>query len=115
MASKQSKKTISIEKMQRFSNFTAHLPNIEIIKENAYSEFKEIKHNLTKSIVLNEMRPGLMHWTTRLETYINEYGLCFKKSDHISLIQLYVEVMNTPDIDFIIINLCLNILVDLLK
>lgn len=115
MTSKQSKKSISAEKMQRFSHYTAHLPNIETVKENAYSDFKEIKQNLTKAILLNEIRPGFMHWTTRLETYINEYGLCFKKRDHVCLIQLYLEVLNTEDIDFILINVCLNILVDLLK
>ncbi len=108
-------KTHSFDKMQKFNAYARLLPNQQELRTYAYSEFKEIKNNLAKSVVLNELRPGLMHWTTRLQTFINEYGICFKKTDHISLIQFYLEVIHSPNIDFGIINICLSILVELLK
>jgi len=108
-------KTHSFDKMQRFSAYASLLPNQPQLRANAHAELKEIKQNLAKSVVLNELRPGLMHWTTRLQTFINEYGICFKKSDHISLIELYLEIIHTPGIDFAIISICLTILVELLK
>ena len=101
--------------MQKFSQYTAHLPYIDRIRENAHHELDEIKHNLTKSIVLNEIRPGLMHWTNRLQTFLNEYGFCFKKSDHVSLIQLYLDLVFTSELDLVVVSICLSVLVDLMK
>ena len=101
--------------MQKFNQYTAHLPYIDRIKENAHNELEEIKHNLTKSIVLNELRPGLMHWTNRLQTFLNEYGFCFKKNDHVSLIQLYLDLVFTSELDLVVVSICLSVLVDLLK
>ena len=105
----------SFDKMQKFNKYTAHLPNLDLVKANALQELKEIKQNLTKAIVLNELRPGFMHWSNRLQTFINQYGICFKKKDHIALIEIYLEMIFTPNIDLGIVCICLTVLVELLK
>jgi hypothetical protein len=115
MAKTEHNKKISLEKIQRFNQFTAKLPNLDLIRANALQEFKDIRQNLTKAVVLNELRPGFMHWSTRLQTFINEYGICFKKTDHIIIIELYLDIIFTPDIDLGIVSISLAVLVELLK
>lgn len=104
-----------LEQYQNVNQFIRHLPHFEMIRENAHAEFELIKANLAKSIALNELRPGLVHWTNRLQTFINEYGLFFNKTDHIKLIKIYLSVIATPQIDLTIVDLCFSILIELLK
>lgn len=104
-----------LEDFQYVNHFLKHLPYFDKIKVNAFNEFEQIKSNLAKSIILNEIRPGLVHWTNRLQTFINEYGLFFTKKDHIKLIKIYLEIIYTPDVDLVIVDLCFSILVELLK
>lgn len=115
MAKNELNKKLSLDKIQKFNQYTAKLPNLELIKANAFQEFKDIRQNLSKAIILNELRPGFMHWSTRLQTFINEYGICFKKTEHIMLIELYLEVIFIPDIDLGIVSIGLAVLVELLK
>ncbi len=100
---------------QNVNQFVKHLPYFDKIKINALEELNLIKQNLAKTIVLNELRPGLVHWTTRLQAYINEYGLCFTKQDHLNLIKIYIELISTENIDLTIVDLCFSTLVELLK
>jgi hypothetical protein len=100
---------------QNVNQFLKQLPYFDKIKSNALNEFERIRLNLSKTIVLNELRPGLVHWTNRLQTYINEYGLFFKKEDHIQLIKIYLEIIATKNIDLTIVDLCFSILIELLK
>jgi hypothetical protein len=100
---------------QFVNQFIKHLPYFNKIKENAFNELELIRTNLAKSILLNEIRPGLVHWTNRLQTFINEYGLFFSKSDHLRFIKIYLEIIATPEIDLVVIDLCFSILVELLK
>lgn len=115
MATNEQNKKLSLDKIQKFNEYTAKLPNLELIKANAFQEFKEIRQNLSKAIIINELRPGFMHWSTRLQTFINEYGICFKKVDHVMLVELYLEVIFTPDVDLGIVGIGLAVLVELLK
>lgn len=101
--------------MQRINQFVKHLPNLDKIKENAQSELNQIKLNLAKSIVLNELRPGLMHWSNRLQTYVNEYGLYFSKKEHLEFIEIYLNLTLTPNIDLVMVNLFLSTLIELIK
>ena len=103
------------EKSQKFNQFVKHLPFLEKIKENSNNELSQIKLNLAKSIVLNELRPGLMHWTNRLQTFINEYGLNFSKKDHLDFIEIYLHLTLTKDIDLVMVHLFLSTLIELLK
>ena len=97
------------------NKYLAHLPFNDKVLKNASAEFAEIKKNLFESILLNELRPGLVHWTNRLRTYLQEYGYHFSKTDLISLIKIYMELVKTPHIDLAIIDLSFEILTHLFK
>ncbi len=101
--------------IQKVDVFARQLPNFSKVKVNAFQSFNELKHNLSRVILLNEIRPGFFHWTNRLIIFIHEYGLFFTKEDHIRLVKLYIQVMLTPDIDLPVVDLCFQVLTDLLK
>lgn len=90
-------------------------PNYPIVKEEAKLKFQLITENLIKSIFHNELRPGLIHWSQQLESYISEFGLYFTKDEHLNLIHLYLELLYTPDLDLSIIDYICNILNKLLQ
>ncbi len=101
--------------LQKVDIFLQQLPNFDKIKANAFQAFEEINLNLSQCLIMNEIRPGFVHWTNRLIIYIHEYGLFFTKQQHLKLINLYIQMMLTPDIDLPIVDLCFQILTDLLK
>jgi proteasome activator subunit 4 len=91
------------------------LPYFDKIKTSARASFAEIQNNICVSIALNEIRPGLIHWSNRLIVFVHEYGLFFTKSDHLQLIKLYLELTLTPELDLPTVEVCLNVLFELLK
>ena len=101
--------------LQKVDIFLQQLPFFDKVKSCGFKTFEEIKKNLAKSIVFNEIRPGFGHWTNRLIVFINEYGLFFTKEDHIKLIKLFINVILTPHIDLPIVQICLQVLNELLK
>lgn len=101
--------------LQRVDMFLQQLPYFEQTKQYAFATFDEIKRNLAESIVHNEIRPGFTHWTNQLIVFIHEYGLFFSKQEHIKLIKLYLNVVQTPDIDLPTIDFCFAALYELLK
>ena len=101
--------------LQKVDIFLQQLPYFDQIKESGFESFEEIKRNLTESIVLNEIRPGFLHWTNRLIVFIHEYALFFTKEDHIRFIRLYLNVIQTPNIDLSTVDFSLNALTELLK
>ena len=101
--------------LQKVNNFVRHLPYFEKIKKNAFDDLEALKKNITESLLLNELRPGFVSWTNRLIIFIHEYGLFFTKEDHIKFIKIYIDVMLTPNLDLPIVDLCLQVLTDLLK
>lgn len=53
---------------QKINPYIKAFPNFQtVIKSEAKNYFQEIKQNLVKAIYYNETRPGLLHWTNRLE------------------------------------------------
>jgi proteasome activator subunit 4 len=104
-----------MSEFQKMNQYIQHLPNNDTVILNANNEFLTIKENICKSILLNELRPGLVHWTSRLLSYLNEYGFYFNKSDHLNLIQIYTNLITTPKIDLLIVEQCLKMLTQLLK
>ena len=101
--------------LQKVDVFLQQLPYFERIKANAFESFEEIKKNLCESLVLNEIRPGFLHWTNRLIVFIQEFGLFFTKADHIKLIKIYLRVVQTLDLDLSAVDFCFNALTELLK
>ncbi len=44
--------------IQKVDVFARQLPNFSKVKVNAFQSFNELKHNLSRVILLNEIRPG---------------------------------------------------------
>ena len=101
--------------LQKVNIFVQQLPYFEKIKANAFQSFKEIQKNILESLAINEIRPGFVHWSNRFIIFIHEYGLFFTKEEHIKFIKLYIEVMLTPDIDLPTVDICFDVLEELLK
>jgi len=112
---KSSKFDPELENLQKVDIFLQQLPYFDKIKQNAFQAFEEIQSNLAECIALNEIRPGFVHWTNRLIIFIHEYGLFFTKEEHIRLVRVYIELMLTPSIDLPTVDLCFQVLTDLLK
>lgn len=112
---KSSKFDPELENLQKVDIFLQQLPYFDKIKQNAFQAFEEIQTNLAECIALNEIRPGFVHWTNRLIIFIHEYGLFFTKEEHIRLVRVYIELMLTPSIDLPTVDLCFQVLTDLLK
>ena len=104
-----------LKSIQKVNIFTQQLPYSDQVNEYAVCSFVEIKQNLSKSLVLNELRPGFTYWSEQLLFFLDDNGFYFTKQDHIQLIKIYLEVIQMPDIDFIIVEIGLDILTVLLK
>ena len=104
-----------LDNLQKVDIYVQQLPYFDKIKVNAFSAFEEIKLNITEALAVNELRPGFVHWSNRLIIFIHEYGLFFTKEEHIRLIKLYISVMLTPEVDLPTVDICFNVLVELLK
>lgn len=104
-----------LDNLQKVDIYVQQLPYFDKIKLNAFTAFEEIKLNITEALAVNELRPGFVHWSNRLIIFIHEYGLFFTKEEHIRLIKLYISVMLTPDVDLPTVDICFNVLVELLK
>jgi len=104
-----------LENLQKVDIYVQQLPYFDKIKVNAFSAFEEIKLNIAEALAVNELRPGFVHWSNRLIIFIHEYGLFFTKEEHIRLIKLYISVMHTPEVDLPTVDICFNVLIELLK
>ncbi|XP_060526500.1 proteasome activator complex subunit 4-like [Cylas formicarius] len=100
---------------QRENVYNELLPYSESLDEESTKLFIDIKTNLVKSILAQEMRPGCALWTSRLNKYIKIYGMKFSKEDHIALIKLFYELVTIPDLEPTRVNKCALTLTQLLK
>ena len=73
------------------------LPYSDKLNEEIVPQLKEIKHNLSKAVVLREIRPSCLHWAAKLSRFISFYGLCFSKDDHLLFIKLFYELIIIPN------------------
>jgi hypothetical protein len=101
--------------LQKVDIFLQQLPFFDKIKASGFRQFEEIRLNLSESLAFNEIRPGFLHWSNKLIVFMHEYGLYFTKDDHLKLIRIYLQVIQTPNIDLSTIEFCLNVLTELLK
>ena len=115
--SSSNKKNLDLDlaNLQKVDIFVRQLPFFDKIKQNAFQALEDIKSSLAECLVNNEIRPGFVHWTNRFIIFIHEYGLFFTKEDHIRFIKIYIKLMLIPNIDLPTVDLCLQILTDLLK
>ncbi|XP_070577632.1 proteasome activator complex subunit 4-like isoform X2 [Ptychodera flava] len=91
------------------------LPYADKIDEESTRLLADIKANLGRAIQLRELRPGVIHWTSRLSMYIRLYGRKFSKEDHVLLIKLVYELLTIPDLEFKLVQKFAQLLITLLK
>lgn len=95
--------------------FNKLLPYSNRIDEESQIYLSEIKSNLSRAVLLRELRPGCVAWSGRLLRYINLYGYKFSKDDHINFIKLYYELILIPNLEASMVSLIANMLNTLLK
>ncbi|XP_024887172.1 proteasome activator complex subunit 4B-like [Temnothorax curvispinosus] len=75
----------------------------------------EIKGNLGRAVMLRELIPGCVFWTSRLNLYIELYGMKFSKEDHIAFVKLMYELVTISNLDTCLVNKFSATLILLLK
>ncbi|XP_047484565.1 proteasome activator complex subunit 4-like isoform X1 [Penaeus chinensis] len=76
------------------------LPYSEEIREEIIEQFSNIKINLAKAVVLRDIRPGCVHWVAKLSRFVNLYGICISKEDHIYMVKLLYELSVNPQQEY---------------
>ena len=56
--------------VQKWNIFTQQSPYVDKVRAYAVQSFDDIKQNLSKSLVYNELRPGFLYWTARLLSFL---------------------------------------------
>lgn len=102
-------------KPQREIIYSKYLPYADKIDAESLEKLAEIKANLGKAVVLQEMRPGWELWTGRLMKYIRLYGFKFSKEDHIAFVKLVYELLTIPGLEPYLVAKFANVLYGLLK
>lgn len=59
----------------------------------------EIKGNLGRAVMLRELIPGCVFWSSKLNLYMELYGMKFSKEDHITFIKLMYELVTIPNLN----------------
>ncbi|XP_078590168.1 proteasome activator complex subunit 4-like isoform X2 [Branchiostoma floridae x Branchiostoma japonicum] len=91
------------------------LPYADCLDSESNEFLSEIKSNLGRAVALRELKPGAVHWTARLGTYIRLYGRKFSKEDHVMFVKLYYELMTIPDLELPLVQKFAQMLTTLLK
>ncbi|KAI5747715.1 hypothetical protein M8J77_017735 [Diaphorina citri] len=102
-------------KPQREIIYSKYLPYADKIDDESLEKLAEIKANLGKAVVLQEMRPGWEIWTGRLMKYIRLYGFKFSKEDHVAFVKLVYELLTIPGLEPYLVVKFSNVLHSLLK
>lgn len=100
---------------QRDVVYNKLLPYSECLDHEALVALEEIKYNLGRSVVLKELRPGALHWSNRLFSYIKLYGHRFSKDDHVLFIKLILELIIAIDLDSQLLTGFCHLFIKLLK
>ncbi|RWS03023.1 hypothetical protein B4U79_12589, partial [Dinothrombium tinctorium] len=100
-------------KMQHELTCNKHLPYYSNLKEEAIEYLREIKGNISLSLLLSESNS--MTWIESIVKFTKLYGRYFSKDDHIYLIKLFLEVIITPGLDLRKVHWFIVVLYDLLR
>ncbi|XP_042231597.1 proteasome activator complex subunit 4-like isoform X2 [Homarus americanus] len=91
------------------------LPYKEHIGKEILEQICDIKENLSKAVILRDIRPGCIHWVAKLSRFVKLYGMCFSKEDHICLVKLMYELAVTLNQEFWVMAKFAQMLTILLK
>ncbi|RWS05029.1 proteasome (prosome: macropain) activator subunit 4-like protein, partial [Dinothrombium tinctorium] len=100
-------------KMQQELTCNKHLPYYSKLKEEAIKYLREIKGNVSLSLLLSESNS--MKWIDMINTFNELYGRYFSKDDHIYFIKLFLEVIIIPGFDLPKVRWFIPVLYDLLS
>ena len=100
---------------QRESLYNHYLPYTSHLDTESDQWLEEIKLNLSRAVLLKDLRPGVVTWMSRLTGYISLYGYKFSKEDHLSFIHLAWELFITPHLDPELLHFFIQVLIKLLR
>ncbi|CAK9822685.1 Proteasome activator complex subunit 4 [Anthophora retusa] len=105
-----------VEKVQ-FKNFIYNklLPYVDELEVESETLLAEIKANLGRAVLCNEVWPSCYIGVHNLCHYMSIYGLKFSKEDHIVFIKLLFELVTASEIPSVCTYKCLFALFILLK
>lgn len=106
---------IQDSKLQKPNIYNQYLPFSECIEQQGFELFNEIRENLSRTIQLAELQPGLSFWSKKLEKLISLYGFYFTKNDHLKLIHFYLSILSITDLNYSNVETCLDMLYQLLR
>jgi proteasome activator subunit 4 len=106
---------IQDSKLQKPNVYNQYLPFSECIEQQGFDLFNEIRENLSRTIQLAELQPGLSFWSKKLEKLISLYGFYFTKNDHLKLIRFYLSILSITDLNYSNVETCLDMLYQLLR
>ncbi|XP_016837530.1 proteasome activator complex subunit 4 [Nasonia vitripennis] len=89
---------------QRENIFNRLLPYADKLDSEADELLAKIKANLGRCIMLRDIKPGCVTWTTMLQKYVTLYNLRFTKEDHITFIKLMYELVTIPNLELSLVN-----------
>ncbi|KAK7086905.1 Proteasome activator complex subunit 4 [Halocaridina rubra] len=76
------------------------LPYGDQLSGEILEQLRDIKENLSKAVILRDIRPGCIHWVARLSRFVKLYGVCMSKEDHILFVKMMYELTVTLDQEF---------------
>ncbi|GMT08718.1 hypothetical protein PFISCL1PPCAC_15 [Pristionchus fissidentatus] len=74
------------------------LPYSAEIEEQADEHFRVIKTGFAHSVLLKDIRRGMLHYCTELDRYISLHSYRFTKEDHIALLRLLAPFIKKGEI-----------------
>ena len=83
---------------QHPNQYNVRLPHNEIMEEDSVAYLKEIRSNLAKAVLDNDIENCVV-WVINLHKYIILYGMSFSKEEHIYLIKVLYGLLTTKNID----------------
>lgn len=101
--------------LQRPNIYNQYLPCYQKIEQQASALFEEIRENLSRSIQLDEFRPGFVVWSYKLKEFISIYGFFFTKLDHVKIIQFYLSLLTINELSCMDASTCFDMLKELSK
>ncbi|KAK4321981.1 hypothetical protein Pmani_007247 [Petrolisthes manimaculis] len=91
------------------------LPYHQQLDKEILEQICDIKENLAKAVILRDIRPGCIHWVSKLSRFVRLYGLCFSKEDHVLFVKLMYELAVTLEQEFWVMAKFAQMLTFLLK
>jgi hypothetical protein len=103
------------DKLQKPNIYNEYLPFHQLIKQQGFELFNEIREHLSQAIQLAELEPGFSFWSNKLEQFISLYGFYFTKNDHLKLIQFYLSILSINNLNYSNVKICFDMLAELMK